>query len=255
EDEDEDGDEDGDEDEDEYQEDDNSDDGEQVDEGLTSPLQDALDRAVFRFIVASIKTHVGGNVYMNSLLCFCAALGIKPRPMGYMEPHLYTGLLAGMVWWARLFFLEAVFENQPLDRDEVGVEAVLAFEEQHRSWMCMGTHTVMSTIIGWMAYGKGYRQKMGGQPSIRWSEDGEGLFHMGEHIDVKDFTRTLRDEVIKAEKLLDKLFGGFWHPVSKKIDMGRLQEEDWILQAISGTSRGHSQDARRPYSMGDSRPA
>ncbi|KAL9563895.1 hypothetical protein ACKAV7_011930 [Fusarium commune] len=134
EDEDEDEDEDGDED--EYQDDDDSDDGEQGGEGLTSPLQDALDRAVFRFIVALIKTHVGGNVYTNSLLCFCAALGIKPRPMGYTEPHLYTGLLAAMVWWARLFFSEAVFENQPLDRDEVGVEAVLAFEEQHASWMC-----------------------------------------------------------------------------------------------------------------------
>ncbi|GKU09242.1 unnamed protein product, partial [Fusarium langsethiae] len=146
-------------DEDEYRDDDDSDDGEQGDEGLTSPLQDALDRAVFRFIVASIKTHVGGNVYTNSLLCFCAALGIKPRPMGYMEPHLYTGLLAAIVWWARLFFLEAVFKNQPPDRDEVGVKAVLTFKEQHTSWMCMGTHTVMSTIIGWMAYGKGYRQK------------------------------------------------------------------------------------------------
>ncbi|KAL3588256.1 hypothetical protein FPOAC2_14155 [Fusarium poae] len=93
-------------DEDEYQDDDDSDDGEQGGEGLTSPLQDALDRAVFRFIVASIKTHVGGNVYTNSLLCFCAALGIKPRPMGYTEPHLYTGLLAAMVWWARLFLFK-----------------------------------------------------------------------------------------------------------------------------------------------------
>jgi superfamily II DNA helicase RecQ len=216
-------DEDGDGDGDEYQDDDNSDhEGEQDGEGITSPRQDALDRAVFRFIVASIKTHVGGNTYTNSLLCFCAALGIKSRPMGYIEPHQYTGLLAGIVWWARFFFLEAAFENEPLDRDEVGVEAVLAFEKQHTSWMCMGTHTVMSTIIGWMAYGKGYRQKMGGQPSIRWSEGGEGLFHMGEHISVEDFTRTLRNEVTEAEKLLDKLFGGFWQPVSKKINMGRI---------------------------------
>ncbi|GKU07275.1 unnamed protein product [Fusarium langsethiae] len=214
---------DGDGDGDEYQDDDNSDhEGEQDGEGITSPRQDALDRAVFRFIVASIKTHVGGNTYTNSLLCFCAALGIKSRPMGYIEPHLYTGLLAGIVWWARVFFLEAAFENEPLDRDEVGVEAVLAFEKQHASWMCMGTHTVMSTIIGWMAYGKGYRQKMGGQPLIRWSEGGEGLFHMGEHISVEDFTRKLRNEVTEAEKLLDKLFGGFWQPVSKKINMGRI---------------------------------
>jgi hypothetical protein len=45
---------------------------------------------------------------------------------------------------------------------------------------------------------------------------------MGEHISVEDFTRTLRDEVTEAEKLLDKLFGRVWQPVSKKIDMGRI---------------------------------
>ncbi|TVY74984.1 hypothetical protein Focb16_v005470 [Fusarium oxysporum f. sp. cubense] len=45
---------------------------------------------------------------------------------------------------------------------------------------------------------------------------------MGEHISVEDFTRTLRDEVTEAEKLLDKLFGGVWQPVSEKIDMGRI---------------------------------
>jgi hypothetical protein len=98
--------------------------------------------------VASIKTHVSGNVYTNSLLYFYTALSIKPRPIGYIEPHLYTGLLAAIVWWARLFFLEAVFEKQPLDRDEVGVEAVLAFQEQHASWIYIGTYTIISTIIG-----------------------------------------------------------------------------------------------------------
>ncbi|KAK1838379.1 hypothetical protein CCHR01_18995 [Colletotrichum chrysophilum] len=56
---------------------------------------DTLDRAVFLFIVASIKTQVGGHIYSNSLLCFCAALGIRSHPLGYTEPHLYTGMLAG----------------------------------------------------------------------------------------------------------------------------------------------------------------
>ncbi|OBS16294.1 hypothetical protein FPOA_13080 [Fusarium poae] len=221
-------------DEDEYQDDDNSDEDERGNEGMTSSLDGALDRAVFNFIVASIKTHVGGNVYTNSLLCFCAALGINRHPLGYLEPHLYTGMLAGILWWARLFFLEAVFENQPVDQDEVGIEAVLTFREEHTSWMCIGTHSVISTIIGWMAYGKGYRQKNGGQPSIRWSDDEEGLFHMGEHISVEDFTRTLRDEVTEAEKLLNGLFGGVWQTVSKKIDMGRIVDNMIRLGADEG---------------------
>ena len=37
-----------------------------------------LDQAVFLFLVASIKQQLGGNVYANPLLCFCAALGITP---------------------------------------------------------------------------------------------------------------------------------------------------------------------------------
>ncbi|KAF4421770.1 recQ family helicase [Fusarium austroafricanum] len=84
--------------------------------------------------------------------------------------------------------------------------------------------TSMHTIIGWMAYGKGHRQKTGGQPSIRWADDGEALSHIGEHISVDDFTRTLRREVIEAQKLLNKLFGGVWHGVSQKIDTGRIAD-------------------------------
>jgi hypothetical protein len=48
---------------------------EEIDDGgISSPVHNALDRAIFRFIVSSIKTEVGGNAYTNPLLCFCAAL-------------------------------------------------------------------------------------------------------------------------------------------------------------------------------------
>jgi hypothetical protein len=40
-------------------------------------------------------------------------------------------MLAAVMWWAWPFLLEATFKNQPRDQDEVGVEAVLAFREQH----------------------------------------------------------------------------------------------------------------------------
>jgi hypothetical protein len=64
---------------------------------MNSSLDGALDRAVFNFIVASIKTHVSGNIYTNSLLYFYTALGINRHPLGYLELHLYTGMLAGIL--------------------------------------------------------------------------------------------------------------------------------------------------------------
>lgn len=89
------------------------DEGEEVEEGVVANRRAAaLDRAIYRFLVSSIKQNVGGNAYVNPLLCFCAALGIRKQPLGYAEPQLYTGMLAAVLWWARLVLLEAAFEGQ-----------------------------------------------------------------------------------------------------------------------------------------------
>jgi hypothetical protein len=51
---------------------------EEIDDGgISSLVHNVLDRAIFQFIVSSIKTGVSGNVYMNPLLYFCAALGVR----------------------------------------------------------------------------------------------------------------------------------------------------------------------------------
>ncbi|KAH7113581.1 hypothetical protein EDB81DRAFT_306875 [Dactylonectria macrodidyma] len=64
----------------------------------------------------------------------------------------------------------------------------------------------MSIVIGWMAYGKSWRQKMGGKPSIRWSDASESLSQNGERPEVKAFTQTLRNVVV--EERLDQMIGG-----------------------------------------------
>lgn len=66
-------------------------------EGAISLQNRELNRAIFLFIIASIKDRVGGNTYKNPLLCFCAALSITKRPLSYTEPHLYTGILAAVL--------------------------------------------------------------------------------------------------------------------------------------------------------------
>lgn len=186
------------------------------------PETSALDRAVYLFLVSSILQQVGGDLYESPLLGFCAALGITSQPLGFTEPHLYTELLAAILWWARLFFLEAQFKGQSREVEQVGVDAVLAFREAHAKWMYTGSHTVISTIIGWIAYRKGYRKKIGGQPSIRWSEDGEVLFHSGEAIVIDEFKHTARALLLETEKVLDQLLGGAWAQVSKELNIGRI---------------------------------
>ncbi|KAF6809229.1 hypothetical protein CPLU01_15536 [Colletotrichum plurivorum] len=114
-------------------------------------------------MLASIKQHVGGIVYINPLLSFCAALGIKTNPLGFAEPHLYTGLLAAVLWWSRLFFLEGFFIGEPVDLGTVSPEMALRFREDVAAWIYTGTLTPTSTIIGWMAYAKGIRKTTAGR--------------------------------------------------------------------------------------------
>jgi hypothetical protein len=79
-------------------EDDDSSEREVDDEDMAALPHSILNRAIFLFISASVKAHVGGNVYMNALLSFCVVLGIRQRPLGYTEPYLYTGMLAAVLW-------------------------------------------------------------------------------------------------------------------------------------------------------------
>lgn len=119
-----------------------------------------------------------------------------------------------------------MFEGQLLDLEEVSVEKVLAFRDEHARWMCVGTHTVLSTIIRWMAYGKGHWKKLGGQLMVWWTNSGDALVYCGEWIVVEDFKRIFRVLVDKAESLLDRLMFGSWAEVNAGLDMG------WIADSM-----------------------
>ncbi|KAJ0130691.1 Multidrug transporter QDR2 [Fusarium oxysporum f. sp. albedinis] len=125
-------------------------------------------------------------------------------------------------------------DDNDSSEDEVGVEAVLAFRDQHAAWMYVGTHTVASTIIRWMAmaYEKGWRKKVGGQSPIRWSEDGQALFPNGERILIDDSTQTLQGQVTEAEKLLDQLSAGSWEKIGQTIDLDRISDNMARLGAV-----------------------
>lgn len=64
---------------------------------VQSQKNTTLDQSVFLYLVQSVKQYIGSNIYSNPLLSFCAALGVAKQLLGYSEPHLYTGMLAGLL--------------------------------------------------------------------------------------------------------------------------------------------------------------
>ena len=203
-------------------------------DGDNNAATQALDRACFQFLVACIRVRVGGNVYTNPLLCFCAAIGIQQRPLGFCEPIGYTGQLAAMLWWSRLLFLEAVFEDEPFNLDALSYPALARFDEEHAQWLCSGTHSVVDVLLEWMAYGKGYRKQALGRATMRWSTDRAVLFQNGETIRVRDFQQTLCGLAQQTEQQLDGLLGGTWARASGGLVLDRIQ--DSMLRLGAGQS-------------------
>lgn len=74
-------------------------------------------------------------------------MGIQQQPLGFYEPIGYTGQLAAMLWWSRLFFLEAVFEDEPQDIDELSYPTLARFDEAHAQWLCSGTHSMVDMLL------------------------------------------------------------------------------------------------------------
>lgn len=119
--------------------------------------QQALDEAVFAYCIAMLQQRVLVNWYENPLLFFAAVLGINDARGSWSEPKHYTGSLAGLVWCGRMLLLEEAFRDSPEDPNEMTMEMVEGFQEVQRRWLAGGSYSPMSTLITWMAYGKGFR--------------------------------------------------------------------------------------------------
>jgi hypothetical protein len=152
-------------------------------------------------------------------------MGIRRAPTGFACATLYTGILAALHWLARLFFLEHAFEGEPKVLEEVGLAALERFQTAFAAWMCVGTYTVMSKIINWMAYGKGHQQKAEGQPSVRWSSNKETLFHNGDSVSIQTFRHAAWKMMADADDLLDALLGRQWGAIMPTVDLGRISDD------------------------------
>ncbi|CAK7207842.1 hypothetical protein SEUCBS139899_010657 [Sporothrix eucalyptigena] len=185
---------------------------------------DTLDTLCIAFVVSCIKDEVGGDVYANVLLCFCAALGVQAEPVGYRMAHLYTPLLAGILWWCRVFFLEDAFADVAGGGKDVDVAKIQAFDASFATWLCAASHAPVASILRWMAYGKVIRSSELGQESLRWSADLGTLYQDGEAIEMRRFKTTLCALVDKAEAQMNELFGQQWPRVRGGLDLAAVHD-------------------------------
>jgi superfamily II DNA or RNA helicase len=213
-----------------------------------TPNLGALDQALFTFMIASIKTKVGGAMYTNALLCFFAATAIRAGGDGFRPTGQFTGTLAAMLWILRLFFLEDSFHDMPLSEEDISVEKMEWFTEQHAQWLSVDRFTVVGTMIRWMALGRGHRNKSLAIPSVRWTEDYESLIHNGEQIRIHEFQRAAYRLTLSIDRIMNELFGGQWSTIAQTIDMDSIHDDTTFMGAGQSFATNEANAWLRPGS-------
>ena len=181
-----------------------------------------LEQRVFRYLIAILQQKVAFSVYVNPLLHFAAVLGINDVLGSWVEPKHYTASLAGLVWCGRMMMLEEVFHDSPEDPNEVTVDMVEQFKTQQQLWLADGTHSPFSTMIRWMAYGKGFRTKEGGMAKVLWQDGGDVMRYVGQPIVVTHFVDSANVIVVDAEAVLEQLVFGSWSELRDMVDLSRI---------------------------------
>ena len=183
---------------------------------------------------ASIRVRVGGDIYGNAMLCFCAAMGISRNPVGFASATMYTRILAGLHWLARLFFLEHAFEGEPRVLEEVDLAALEHFQTQFAAWMCVG-HVYLYEQDHQL---DGVRQGVltnGRRPAVSAvDENKETLFHQGEGVRVQDFQKAAWTMIANADDLLHTLLGQQWGTIVSNVDMPRVSD-DMIRRGVGAS--------------------
>jgi len=224
-------------------------------DGVVGP-EVVLDAAVRAFWMATIQQQMV-HIWHSPLLHFCAVLAIKetviPQSAAdtadtataadagadadaavagtaaavtarWTESKHYSPMLAALNWVMRMMTLVHWFrdEDQRLSGMDAGVIPML--RDEHRRWLTVGSFTPMSTILEWMSFAKGIRQKEGGMPKVLDEPDGSGIRFLGESIPAASFTHMARTGLDRLEGMMDELMGDRWAADRELIDLSRITD-------------------------------
>jgi hypothetical protein len=165
----------------------------------------AVNCAVITLWLAIIQHNVR-NAWLNPLLHFCAVLVIKEMvspvrledkeeadvaemlvSYRWMPGRDYTPMLAALNYIIRMVMMVHWCDGGDADMSDVTPTQITAFRKMHREWLTVRSYSPMSTILTWMSYGKGIREKEGGMPKVMWESDRRGIRYMGERVTAVQF--------------------------------------------------------------------
>ncbi|EXM14600.1 hypothetical protein FOTG_17016 [Fusarium oxysporum f. sp. vasinfectum 25433] len=165
-----------------------------------SPNSDeGLQERILQVLAGFWTQRLDGDPFASPLWHFVGVLGIDGET-GQMRPaHLFTYVLAGLVFIGRALLGEWAIPTRERDGME---DLTQRFAQVRDAWLCKATYSPMGYILSLLLFGKKIARETGSRLMVSWSKQGEMMYFMGKPILMEDLRTMVAKMTADAEDLL-----------------------------------------------------
>jgi hypothetical protein len=160
---------------------------------------EGLQEQILQVLADFWTQRLDGDPFASPLWHFVGVLGIDGETGQLRPAHLFTYVLAGLVFTGRALLGEWAIPT----RERAGMEDLTQrFAQVRDAWLCKATYSPMGYILSLLLFGKKIAREMGSRLMVSWSKQGEMMYFMGKAILMEDLRTMVARMTVDAEDLL-----------------------------------------------------
>jgi len=161
--------------------------------------EEALEEELLQVSASFWMQRLDGDPFTSPLWHFVGVLGIDGESGQFRPAHLFTYVLAGLVYVGRALLAEwAIPTTERVGMEDLGER----FARVRNTWLCKATYSPMGYVLSLLLYGRKIAQETGSRLMVSWSKQGELMYFMGKPIPMDDIRNMVAEMTADAEDLL-----------------------------------------------------
>ncbi|KAK2931868.1 hypothetical protein FoTM2_009385 [Fusarium oxysporum f. sp. vasinfectum] len=160
---------------------------------------EGLQERILQVLAGFWTQRLDGDPFASPLWHFVGVLGIDGETGQLRPAHLFTYVLAGLVFIGRALLGEWAIPTRERDGME---DLTQRFAQVRDAWLCKATYSPMGYILSLLLFGKKIARETGSRLMVSWSKQGEMMYFMGKPILMEDLRTMVAKMTADAEDLL-----------------------------------------------------
>ncbi|KFY92193.1 hypothetical protein V500_04254 [Pseudogymnoascus sp. VKM F-4518 (FW-2643)] len=149
--------------------------------------EEALEEELFEISASFWMQQLQGDPFASMLWHFVGVLGIDGGSGQFRPAHLFTYVLAGLMYAGKALLEEWAIPT----RDRPGMEDLRErFAQVRDAWLCKATYYPMGYTLSLLLYGRAVAKQTGSRLMVSWSRTKKLMYFMGKPI-LMDYIRNM----------------------------------------------------------------